>query len=289
MIKIRGIVWSLHPLFAVIMLMSVLTGYFIELLTLFTLVLIHEIGHVAAARGFGWTVRAVRLLPFGGVAEMEEEPGAPSAEEAVVALAGPLQNVWMGAAAWALGHFGLMDSAAAAYIAEANAILVLFNMLPIYPLDGGRLLKVALSFSFNYYKALQGSVVVGMALSVLMVGYSIYPLFFGGGVHANLLAVGFFLLASNWTQRRNLPFVFVRFLMHRDRVAVRRITQGAHARPIVVTAGQSIWSTVRLFLREQYHLVYVMEERGKIVRVLPEQRIIEGYLAGDRAVSDLFR
>lgn len=289
MIKIGGIVWSLHPLFALIMLMSVLTGYFAELLTLFTLVLVHEIGHVAAARGFGWTVRAVRLLPFGGVAEMEEEPGAPALQEAAVALAGPLQNAWMGAAAWTLGYFGLLDAPVAAYIAEANAVLIAFNLLPIYPLDGGRLLKVAFSFGFNYYKALRWSAAVGLALSVLLIGYSLSPALRGAGINVNMLAVGCFLLASNWTQRRNLPFLFVRFLMHRDRVAVRRIVQGAHARPIVVTAGQSIWSTVRLFLREQYHLIYVMEERGRIVRVLPEQRIIEGYLAGDRAVSDLFR
>ena len=75
---------------------SIVTGYFVELITLFAIVFVHELGHVAAARGFGWNVLEVKLLPFGGVAEVEEAGSLPSKEEAIVAIAGPLQNLWMG-------------------------------------------------------------------------------------------------------------------------------------------------------------------------------------------------
>ena len=290
MIKLAGVKWSLHPLFAVLMLLSVMTGYLSELLTLFVLVLVHELGHAAAAYGYGWEIREIKLLPFGGVAELEERPGAPAYEEAVIAIAGPLQNVWMAGGAWVLGHTGMMDGSWAEYLIRSNLLLLVFNLLPIYPLDGGRLVRLACGLKLNFYSTLRLSAWTGMLFSVLMMGYALVPHFrHSGGVQANLLAVGLFLLAANWSYRKHIPYLFMRFLMNRDRGSRRRIRDGARARPIVVTERHPVWTTARLFLRDHYHLVYVMEERGSILRVLPEQRIIEGYLTGDRAVSDLLR
>ncbi|QJC52888.1 Zn-dependent protease [Paenibacillus albicereus] len=292
MIEVGGIRWSLHPLLAVLMLLSVLTGYIGELLLLFLLVFVHELGHAAAAHAFGWKVLEIRLLPFGGVAELEERPGAPAWEEAAIALAGPLQNVWMAGAAWALGAGGWMDAALASYLVQANLLLLTFNLLPIYPLDGGRLLRFACGLRMNYYGTLRFSAWAGIGCSLLMIGYALLPQLQrsgSGGVQANLLAVGLFLLAANWTYRKQIPFLFLRFLMARGRSAKRRIQAGSRARPIVVMGRHPVWTTARLFLRDHYHLVYVMEDPGRIVGVLPEQRVVEGYLSGDRAVSDLLR
>ncbi|GIQ64596.1 site-2 protease family protein [Paenibacillus cisolokensis] len=294
MIKFRGIAWSVHPLFVLVMLASVLTGYFAELMTLFTLVLVHEIGHLLAARSFGWTVREVKLLPFGGVVEADESGSAPAAEEAAVAIAGPLQNIWMGALAWLFGYWGWWEEDWSAYIVQANALLVAFNLLPIYPLDGGRLLQSAISLGIPYHRTMVWTFRIGLMLSLAMVVYAVLPPFHPegtAGVQLNLLMIGLFLLLSNWTYRRNMPYLFIRFLMRRDRVAVRRIAGGSLARPIVVTEGQPVSSVVRLLLREQYHLIYVMGERERIMNVMPERRLVAGYLNDSRphrAISELF-
>lgn len=285
-------IWSVHPLFVIIMLGSVITGYFAELITLFLLVLVHEIGHVIMARSFGWTIREVKLLPFGGVVEVEEAGGLPAKEEALVAIAGPLQNGWMGLAAWACGQFGLWDPVWAEYVWKANVMLGLFNLLPIHPLDGGKLLQAALSYAVNYYKMLVWSARISMLFSVLMILFSLLPwLLDKEGVQLNLLIVGIFLVMTNWTYYRNVPFIFYRFLMYRDRVMVQALTLGHVASPIIVSGKQTIISVARLFRREQYHLIYMVEDRGKEVKVLPEQKIVEGCLSDsnpNRAVSELF-
>ncbi|WP_139990973.1 M50 family metallopeptidase [Paenibacillus paridis] len=292
MIKWKGMIWSVHPLFVIIMLGSVITGYFAELITLFLLVLVHEIGHVIMARSFGWTIREVKLLPFGGVVEVEEAGGLPAKEEALVAIAGPLQNVWMGLAAWACGQLGLWDPVWAEYVWKANVMLGLFNLLPIHPLDGGKLLQAALSYAVNYYKMLVWSARISMLFSVLMILFSLLPwLLDKEGVQLNLLIVGIFLVMTNWTYYRNVPFIFYRFLMYRDRVTVQALTLGHVASPIIVSGKQTIISVARLFRREQYHLIYMVEDRGKEVKVLPEQKIVEGCLSDsnpNRAVSELF-
>lgn len=285
--------WSVHPLFVLIMLASVLTGYFGELITLFLIVFVHELGHVAAGQAFGWKFRVVRLLPFGGVAEVENGAGVSAKQEACVAIMGPLQNVWMGLLALLLGKLGWWDASWAAYVWQANLMIGLFNLLPIHPLDGGRLLQAALSYSLNYYSMMVWTARVSMLLSLGMIIYAMMPLLLEGrGPQANLCMVGFFLLISNWTYYRNIPYVFFRFLMSRAEAAVRHSGRGAAAQPIVVHRRQSLSSVTRLFWRERYHLIYVRGDNGGIMHVLPEEELVDDYLQGgnpNRAVFELFR
>jgi len=273
------------------MLASAVTGYFAELLTLFIIVLVHELGHVVAAKGFGWTIREVKLLPFGGVAEVEEAGGISAKEDAIVAIAGPLQNVWMGALAWGLGAAGIWDEAWAHYVSGANLMIALFNLLPIYPLDGGKLLQALLSYMMNYYRMLVWSARLSLVFSVLMLAAAFLPLLGGKGIQLNLLIVGSFLFLSNWTYHRNIPYLFYRFLTHRSNAVSGASDSGKPVSPIIVSGTQSILSVARLFSRERYHLVYVMDPASSGLLVLTEGRIVEGCLSGyspHRAVSELF-
>lgn len=274
------------------MLGSVVTGYFMELFTLFLIVLVHELGHVITARGLGWTIREVKLLPFGGVVEVDEAGGIPATEEALVAIAGPLQNAWMGLAAWGCGALGLWDLQWSEYVWKANLMIGMFNLLPIHPLDGGKLVQALLSYSVNYYNVLVWNARISIVFSLLMIIGSFLPLLLDhNGIQLNLLIVGLFLMMSNWTYYRNIPYLFYRFLMHRGRVATMAMNNGKVARPIIVNSNQSILSVARLFRRERYHLIYLIEPASQRVQVLPEQRIVEGCLAEknpNRAVWELF-
>lgn len=274
------------------MMASAVTGYFAELITLFVIVLVHELGHVVAARSFGWTIREVKLLPFGGVAEVEEAGGLSAREEALVAIAGPLQNVWMGALAWGLGAAGVWDGEWGHYVAQANLMIALFNLLPIHPLDGGKLLQAAFSYFFQYYRVLVWSARISLLTSLVMLGLSVAPLLTAeGGIQLNLLIVALFLLATNWTYRRNIPLLFYRFLTRRGQFADMALQAGKTASPIMVSGSQSILSVAKLFGREKLHLIYVAEPDGSGFQMLPEGRIVEGCLSGAspyRAVKELF-
>lgn len=277
LIRIGGIAFRLHPLFVLVMIASVATGRFMELAMLFTIVLWHELGHLLAALRFGWTVREVKLLPFGGVVEVEEAGTLPVREEIWVALAGPLQNAILAAAGWGIGQAGWADPGWAAAFVQANVVIGAFNLLPVLPLDGGRMLQAWISLQAPYHRTLLWSARISLAFSACIVFASLYPLQNGGLVHLNLLAVGLFLCASNWTYLRNVPFVFLRFLVHRNERSDSRMERGTLSRPIVIAEDRPLVHIIRLFMKEQYHLVYVMR-RGKIAQVVPEKTIIEGFL-----------
>jgi Zn-dependent protease len=118
-------------------------------LALFASVVVHELAHALAARRFGVQTTSIALFLFGGVATLAEEPPSPLAD-AVVALAGPALSVAVAAAAYGAmvaasallpAHAAARATPLLAYVTVANAMLAGFNLVPAYPLDGGRVLR----------------------------------------------------------------------------------------------------------------------------------------------------
>jgi stage IV sporulation protein FB len=262
----------------------------VEIITLFGIVLIHELGHVAAAKSFGWKIREVRLLPFGGVAVVDKAETVPAYEEIAVALAGPLQNAIMVAFAYVMKLTGVHE-AWWDYFIFANILIGLFNLLPIAPLDGGKLLQAFLSYLLPYQQVLVQMTYISLFFSLAMILVSL-AYAFGPGVQLNLLIIGAFLLYSNWHDRRNIAIRHTRFLIDRPGKAEDWIrNKSVLAQPIVVTGHRKISEILRMFMREKYHLIYVLNDQGKIQGVFPEQRMISAYFHDKHpecAVSELF-
>jgi Zn-dependent protease/CBS domain-containing protein len=150
-------------------------------LALFTLVLLHEMGHSLAARAYGIGVRDITLLPIGGVARLERMPDKP-AQELVVALAGPAVNVVLAvgllpvAVGLAMGQDMLSLSAwmqpgwrgLLLFLLSANVTLAAFNLIPAFPLDGGRVFRALLGMFVDYQRATHIAVNVGRFLAVAL-------------------------------------------------------------------------------------------------------------------------
>jgi Zn-dependent protease len=157
-------------------------------LTLFTCVLLHEFGHALMARWFGIVTRDVTLYPIGGVARLERMAERP-AEEILIALAGPAVNVLIAALLTpivftflflGIGLFGAegftinLSEPASAWVAKfcfglwgANIALVVFNLMPAFPMDGGRVLRAILAHFFGLLRGTEIAVPIGIGVVFL--------------------------------------------------------------------------------------------------------------------------
>lgn len=199
---------------------------------LFASILAHELGHAVVARRFDLPMRGITLFIFGGVAEMSKEP--PSAKaEFFVAIAGPIVSVLISAAGFALVAFGgeLMSAPVAVvvgYLAMINAFVVVFNMIPAFPLDGGRVLRSILwHYKGNLRWATKISASLGSAFGLFLIVFAIVNLF-GGNVIGAIwqFLIGMFLRNAaqmSYQQvliRKSLEGEPVSRFMHHDVVTV---------------------------------------------------------------------
>ncbi|MEO0752124.1 MAG: site-2 protease family protein, partial [Pseudomonadota bacterium] len=118
------------------------------MLGLFGSLLLHELAHSVVARRFGLPIRTITLFLFGGVAELEAEPKSAGVEF-WVAIAGPVMSLALGGAFWTLAQIASLTGTTAlaettSYLALINVVLALFNLIPAFPLDGGRMLRAYL-------------------------------------------------------------------------------------------------------------------------------------------------
>lgn len=217
-LTVRGIDIRLHITFPLILLWaafqfgaiggslsSALFGV-VAVSLLFVLVTLHELGHSFAALHYGVPVRQIVLTPIGGMAQLSNIPDKP-VQEFVIAVAGPAVNVviaiLMGVTAVLFnlpirnpltvisGAVGFGATAIFSYVFIYNIFLALFNLLPAFPMDGGRILRSLLALRLDYVQATRIAAAIGQGVAVLMGLYGL----FNGGVFLALIAVFIFFAA----------------------------------------------------------------------------------------------
>lgn len=186
--RILGIPIYMHATFVLLLIWIGLAHWFQErslpktlagigfILAIFLCVVLHEFGHALAARRFGIRTRDVTLLPIGGLARLERIPEEPR-QELLVAAAGPLVNVAIAVvlAAWLatrgtfepLADLSMTGGPFAERLFAANIFLVLFNLIPAFPMDGGRVLRALLATRLEYTRATQIAAGIGQACALV--------------------------------------------------------------------------------------------------------------------------
>jgi stage IV sporulation protein FB len=273
---------QIHPLLWIVIAISIVTAHFMELSILLGIIFIHEMGHAAAASFFSWRIKRIVLLPFGGVAEMDEHGNRPLKEEAIVVISGPIQHIWMVAVAFLIYSMSWISKDMYQLFFHYNLMIFVFNLFPIWPLDGGKLLFLLLSLQKPFPQAHRLTLII----SFICLNLFSLLIFITALTQLNLwivIAFLYFSLYYEWKQRR---YVFIRFLLER----YYGKKEGLYfLKPIKVNEGELIIQVLERFQRGCKHPI-VIEGQGNEKKSLDENEILHAYFTEKRItdkISDL--
>lgn len=276
--------WTFVILLAWIFLMHTQMGHGITealwgvvfILALFACVIFHEFGHALTAKLYNIPTKDVTVYPIGGVATLESMPRKPE-QELVVALAGPAVNIVIAAALWiymqlsaampdwtALTTTDHMQTMPFAFnLFAANIILALFNLIPAFPMDGGRVLRAFLAFKMDRAKATRIAAGVGQFLAILLV-------FLGFFYNFWLVFIGLFIYLGAGSEATY--------------EATHSILAGYDVRKVLMTRfttllpGDSLEKAVQILLdgKEQD---FIVATDGQVKGMLSRKELIQGLSA----------
>lgn len=283
LVRIRGIQLRVHVTFALILIWGAyywgsqaddgargaLFGVAATLL-LFLCVTLHELGHSVQARAYGIAVPDITLYPIGGVARLQEIPAEP-VKEFRIAIAGPLVNLVIVALLWLVGAVAdvpalrwpddLFDALRnptwehlLPYLAFANLSLFLFNLLPAFPMDGGRILRSLLAMRLDYRRATGIAVAVGQAMAFL---FGLYG--FASGNYF-LILVGIFVYMGAGQEGAQTSI--------RELLGDTTVAQGMIRHPWSVSPEFPLGRAVELTLSTAQSDFPVVDRDGRVVGLL---------------------
>lgn len=256
-------------------------------LGLFGSIVFHELSHSLVARRYGMSIRGITLFIFGGVAEMEDEPTSAKAEF-LMAIAGPIASALLSVSFHILEGFGMRMGMAApvpavlGYLAFINMLLAAFNLVPAFPLDGGRMLRAALwGWRGDLRWATRIAATAGGSFGIALIAFGLFNIVAGnpvGGIW--FMLIGFFVrgaAASSYNQMRTRRFFEgepVRRFMVAEPIAappditIHRLVEDyvyRHYHEMFPVVGDSRLlgcigiAEIRKFPREQWNLVRVFD------------------------------
>jgi Zn-dependent protease len=278
--KVAGTVVRLHITFVLFLAWIFVSNYassgatiawnsLLFVVLLFLCVLLHEFGHIFTARAFGVPTPYVTLLPIGGVAQLERIPEEPW-EEFLIAIAGPAVNVVIAGALIAFTHANPRASAAMGIddmqipmvdrLAALNLFLALFNLIPAFPMDGGRVLRAALASRIGFVRATERAASIGQ--------FTAFVLGFIGLFHNPILV---FVAV----------FVYLAAASEAHSVALRAVSRGVPVSQammshfVTLQPATHIDEAVNVLLQTSQGAFPVVDGNGSLVGILDRANILQ--------------
>ena len=252
-------------------------------------IVLHELSHSLVARRFGMPIGGITLFVFGGIAQMEDQPPGPRAE-ALMAVAGPVSSALIGAVLlWlhsvAAESIPLPAAGVLHYLGLINLILAAFNMLPAFPLDGGRLLRAGLwAWKGDVRKATRiasragrifGYVLIGLGMLALLAGNLITGIWWG--------LLGLFIAGAARSSYRQL-------LLRRE-LEGEKVRDFMETQPITVPSETTVEELLRRYVYRHYKKMYPVVDGGSLLGCVTTEEIkrVPEELRSKRTVGEIAR
>ncbi|MBR1867004.1 MAG: site-2 protease family protein [Clostridia bacterium] len=267
--------FSVHPLFFLFGLYFAATGKVFSFLAFTFTAVIHEAGHAFAAEKLGYKLKNVCLMPYGAVISGDVS-GLKLRDEIKIVVAGPLINLLLGLSTLALWWIFPETYPYTELMATANFSLFFVNLLPAYPLDGGRLLLAILSLRLKRKTAVKIARATGVALGAGMAGLFVYSLF--STPNLSILFFAFFMIFGALEVRKENAYFAIA-----ESFSLEKIKRGKEVKTLAITADYTLKRLYPL-LSDEYLYRLIVYKADKTSTVIEPRELAE--IFGTRSPYD---
>lgn len=276
----QGIDVKVDRLFLLMMVFYGFAKVLPQAVIIFLVVFIHELAHTIVARGYKVYIKEIELFPFGGVAKLDFLD-VDSNEEIRIALAGPLANFFMAGLGLAAQYYYNTDYWLPFFI-RLNIIMGLFNLIPVLPLDGGRIYRAWHARSVGVFAATKKAAYQGKLMAVLVL------LVTASGLYLklwdlNAVTMACFLFYSAGEQDKTASFHFIRYLLKKKEIISKEKIQ--QLKPYYVRENTPIGEVLPHLHPNTYNVFHVFNQSGEQIKTVSEEKLIEEYFKkGDQVL-----
>lgn len=249
----------------------IVIGFRGELLISFILVILHEIVHYLTAVAFGFSGFDIKILPIGAVLRLKDLDEATPFEDLVISLSGPLFNLVLAAVLFYISTIYPSDTIS--FLIKSNLSLGIFNLIPAFPLDGGRVLRDCLSMKIIYRRANEITVKVSMVL-----GYCILSAFLISIAlkrpEYNFAIIGIFIIISSYKEWERIVYIIMSDIIRKKNRFIN--TKYMENKNISVYYKGELINLLSIMDKNKYNIFTVLDEDMRVMDVIYEEEIVQG-------------
>ncbi|MDI9476800.1 MAG: M50 family metallopeptidase [Natronincolaceae bacterium] len=275
--KIFNIQIKISYLIFFILIFSMFFNYFSRLMVLIVVILIHELAHCCVCVYYGIGISEIEIFIFGGVAKFQKYIEENPKQEIIIALAGPVSNfILVVIMLLIMNEFNIGANYMIQLFLTANAAIGLFNLIPILPLDGGRVARGIVGHYVGIKRATYIVIKLGYCICILLfvVGTYMASVYDIEYVFISFLSIYMFL--SNRKEKENIDLIFAKNLILRKKsLFYEGIMDVKHIIAMESVDTKNIFDE---FTLEQYCIITITDVTGKVVGSLSESEIIDAII-----------
>lgn len=230
--RLLGVKIDIHPITYLFMILSITTGYLKEFFFIMLILLVHECGHIIVALFFRWKIDKVKILPLGSITIFKEDINRPLKEELLILLGGPCMQLLF----YTVAHSYILDPVFGTY----HWITLCFNLLPIVPLDGSKLVNIMSNYYCPYFYSEKMMNTISFLVFIGMI-------YWGIRIEFNMMyfLILFFLGIELYRNVHRTEYLFNRFLLER------------YQKQYIFKKNKQIYNgNMKAMKRDTYHIFY---------------------------------
>jgi len=254
---------------------AVLFDFTSSLLITYVIVIIHEASHILTALFLKVKLDKIEILPFGVTMRIHSHYIKTPKDEIIIAIAGPLSNIIMCLFSLGLKNHGIISDDLTKFLIMANLGIALINIIPALPLDGGRIMKAALTIRWGYVKSFNFTMIITkISISIIILTGTIIIIY--TKFNFSILLIGAFLVANAISEQRGNKMIMMREILYSRQKLVNCGTERAGI--IAIMHNQPARRALKLLNYNKYYIINIIDDNMKIIGSITETQLIEGLI-----------